>query len=69
MFCLNCMREIKEYKKVTVPVTFYARGREITYDETRALCPDCDWEIYVSDIEDLNVQKRNIAYWNAVKGE
>ena len=60
-YCINCDKKqsyyiIKFSQKVTV------RGTTFYYLETKAYCSECGEEIYVPEINDINVQARKDAY-------
>lgn len=65
-FCLYCGKLV-DYVKVSTPRTFFVRGTRVEFDEITAHCVHCKRELYVYDINDLNVDNRLKAYQKAVK--
>lgn len=66
-FCMHCMKPVA-WKEIVEPVTFIVHGLTITYKEHKAICMNCDNEVYVSSIDDKNVLGRQRAYLRALRG-
>lgn len=63
-FCMHCMDELPYYareKDVSVTV----RDVEFQYSELTAYCLCCGKEIYVPYINDVNCERRKLAYWRS----
>lgn len=60
-FCINCDCR-RKYKKEIEEVTVTVRGLCFSYAETKAVCENCNEELYVPEINDINVQARENAY-------
>jgi hypothetical protein len=56
------------WKEVVEPVTFRVRDLEVRYKESKAICMDCNNEVYMSSINDKNVDRRLNAYLRALRG-
>ena len=62
IFCPCCRHMTTNYKEVTTPQKLTVNGVEFAYLETTALCIECGGEVYVPEINDLNVKVREAAY-------
>lgn len=65
-FCINC-GEKTEYIVKSQRVDMSVRGIEFSYVEHTAYCSVCGEEVYVPEINDLNVASREEAYRKAAK--
>ena len=65
--CLKCMKEI-DYRIEVTPVTTIIRGLNVKYNEWRAVCMECDNEIYDSALSDKNARIRYNAYLRTLRG-
>ena len=65
-FCLYCNKEVK-HLLTSIPRTFFTRGTKVEYEEVAAHCPICNRELYMHDINDINVDRRLKAYERAAK--
>ena len=63
-FCIECDEDV-EYTMFTERVETVVRGAKIRYVEVAAKCPVCEEELYVPEVNDVNVQARGDAYRNA----
>ena len=63
-FCIACDEDV-EYMMFTERVETVVRGAKIRYVEVAAKCPVCEEELYVPEVNDVNVQARENAYRNA----
>ena len=63
-FCIAC-DEDGEYTMFTERVETVVHGAKIRYVEVAAKCPVCEEDLYVPEINDVNVQARGDAYRNA----
>ena len=64
VFCIEC----GDYKTFTIKTTreeITVRGVTFSYLEQTAYCSECGEEIYVPEINDINVQAREDAYRKA----
>ena len=66
-FCTHCM-SVVAWKEVVTPATFKVRDLDVTYKESKAICMNCNNEIYDSSINDKNVKRRMNAYLRALRG-
>lgn len=62
-FCPTCGKVIK-FKIDWEGVAQMTSKGVITYKELYAVCPECEEEIYVPAINDVNVHRRNKAFEN-----
>ena len=62
-FCINCDCW-RKYKKEREEVTVTVRGLCFSYAETKAVCENCNEELYVPEINDINVQARENALFS-----
>lgn len=65
-FCFKCDRKQRYRLKVT-PIRREVRGITFEYNERTAFCVECGKEIYVPEINDINVQAQENAYREAVR--
>lgn len=65
-FCEYCMREI-EYETNEVNKMSIIKGEEINYTAKKALCSECNNEIFVSEICDYNLNSMYEEYRNLHK--
>ena len=63
-FCIACDEDV-EYTMFTERVETVVRGAKIRYVEVAAKCTVCEEELYVPEVNDVNVQARENAYRNA----
>lgn len=60
-FCKHCGKDVK-FRLCSEGVATPTRKGIITYKELYAVCKECDCEIYVPAVNDVNVYRREIAY-------
>lgn len=60
-FCINC-DDKKPFSVITRKSEAEVRGVKFYYEESVALCKECGEEVYVSNVNDANVQARLEAY-------
>ena len=60
-FCMRCNRKVR-YNIKTVPSEAKVKGLVMLYDKSVARCAYCGGEVYVSEINDLNVEERAKKY-------
>ena len=60
-FCEYCGKNVK-FRLYWEGVATPTRKGIITYKELNAVCKECDCEIYVPAVNDVNVYRRNKAY-------
>ena len=65
-FCIHCDRKT-EYELYRRKVDERRRGVHFSYTENYAKCRCCGSEVYVSEINDANVDARLDAYGKAVE--
>lgn len=63
-YCINC-NEKTEYEVKAQRISMTVRGTNFSYVEQIAYCKKCGEEVYVPDINDLNVSSREEAYRKA----
>lgn len=63
-YCINC-NEKTEYKVKPKRINMTVRGVNFSYVEQIAYCKKCGEEVYVPDINDINVCSRKEAYRKA----
>lgn len=65
-FCVACGRYVP-YSVVSERVNATIRGTSFEYVKVYAICDECGEKIYISEINDENVEKRRTAYDRAKK--
>ncbi len=60
-FCEKCRKDVAYYVE-DVSMKGTLKGEEYSYSGKRALCADCDAEVYVTEIEDANLKALYDAY-------
>jgi hypothetical protein len=68
-FCINCDKEVDCIIGFRFIKNIKVKDIEISYDEMFALCKECGNEIYVPQINDVNVNARIKAYEKVKAGE
>lgn len=68
VYCINCDAET-EYTVGSERVNIQIRGIGIDYVEFVAHCAVCGEEVYVPEINDLNVLSRSVAYERGAANE
>ena len=63
-FCIDCDR-FSEYFIREVPDEMTVRGITFSYDELQAICCTCHAELYVPEVNDWNVDRRDAAFFKA----
>lgn len=63
-YCIHC-GEMREYKLKTSREETTVRGTTFSYLENTAFCTECGEEVYIPEINDMNVQAREDAYRKA----
>lgn len=64
-FCPNCGKSV-EFKMDWEGVAQNTSKGIITYKELYAFCPECEEEVYVPAINDINTHRRNKAFENKI---
>lgn len=60
-FCEEC-REFTEVEYVTVPISETVKNISFTYDKKKAICTECNSEIFIPELHDENLNARLEAY-------
>jgi predicted RNA-binding Zn-ribbon protein involved in translation (DUF1610 family) len=60
-FCTNCGKKVA-YSSFSREDDSTVRGVAVRYTEIVAVCPNCDTELYVPEVNDANVEARQEAY-------
>lgn len=63
-FCIDCDR-FSEYFIREVPDEMTVRGITFSYKELQAICCTCHAELYVPEVNDWNVDRRDAAFFKA----
>ena len=69
VFCTNCNKEVNYIIAFRFVKNYKVKDLEISYDEMIALCKECRNEIYVPQVNDINVEARIRAYEKVKNGE
>ena len=62
-YCIHCSQEV-EYIVLEQMTTAIVRGENISYMEQIAICPVCNKELYVPEVNDGNLKRKIAAYKN-----
>ena len=60
-FCVLCGKRIKP-QILSRKSECLVRGTRFEYDELYAVCPDCGNEVYTKETNDMNVERRILAF-------
>lgn len=63
-YCIDCGR-FSEYFIREVPDEMTVRGITFSYNELQAVCCTCHAELYVPEVNDWNVDRREAAFFRA----
>lgn len=63
-FCIECLDDT-EYTVVEETDTHEVRGVSFSYMNQKAICCKCGCEVYVAEISDANIDRREKAYAEA----
>lgn len=67
-FCIHCGKDVDYITGFRFVKNLKVKDLEISYDEMFAICKECGNEIYVPQINDINVKTRIKAYEKIKKG-
>ncbi len=62
-FCENCRKDIT-YKIESIIIENSLKGKNYNFKGEKAICDECDNEVYVASLEDLNLKKLYEVYNN-----
>ena len=60
-FCENCRKDVL-YNEIKATLISSFKGEEYQYSGKHAVCPNCENEVYVGDINDFNLRQLYNAY-------
>ena len=65
IYCLNCGKELKNYKTLSKQMDIEMKGNTYYYDGHEAVCPDCGEPLFVEEVLEYNKEQAWQAYRNA----
>ncbi len=68
-FCTNCIKDVDYIIGIRFVKDLEVKDLKISYDEMFAVCKECGNEIYIPQVNDINVDARIKAYEKAKAGE